>query len=357
MLTRRSISNKNGAMPERKVGMGSTTRPPAAAGESRREEYLARINRVVDHIEKHIGEDLSLEGLSSIACFSKYHFHRIFAAMVGETLCDYILRLRLEKAAARLLANPKATVTDIALDCGFANPSTFARAFRDYFGMSATAWRAGLDLDDRKNRQAIRKIRQLVRKARQDKMGPSLYRVSDLTFVERRLLMKQNLPVKQPDRVGVQDLPEVQVAYVRHTGPYAGDAKLFERLFGRLYKWAGPRGLLRPDSLTLTLYHDSPELTDPGKQRISVCLSVPKDTPVEGEIGTMAVHGGRYAVGRFELKDDEYGGAWNYMAAVWMPESGYQFDDFPCMEIYRNNPAEHPEHKCVVDICIPVKPL
>jgi AraC family transcriptional regulator len=318
---------------------------------------LGRINRVIDHVEKHIGEDLSLEGLSSVACFSKYHFHRIFASMVGETLGDFILRLRLEKAAMRLLANPKAAVTEIALDCGFANPSTFARAFRDHFGMSATTWRAELDPADRKNRQAIRKIRQLVRKARQDKMGPSLYRVSDLNFLERRLLMKQDLPVKQPVQVGVQDLPERQVAYVRHTGPYAGDAKLFQRLFGRLSRWAGPRGLIRPDALFLTLYHDSPELTDPSKQRISVCLSVPENTPVEGEIGSMAVHGGRYAVGRFELKDDEYGGAWNYMAAVWMPESGYQFDDFPCMEIYRNNPEEHPEHKCVVDICIPVRPL
>jgi len=124
--------------------------PANALGASRREEYLGRINRVIDHIEKHIGEDLSLEGLSSVACFSKYHFHRIFASMVGETLSDYILRLRVEKAAMRLLANPKTTETDIALDCRFANPSTFARAFRDHLGMSATAWRADLDPADRK---------------------------------------------------------------------------------------------------------------------------------------------------------------------------------------------------------------
>jgi AraC family transcriptional regulator len=345
-------------MPEKKAQSGSNTRAREAPAESsRHEEYLARINRVIDHIENHIGEDLTLDGLASVACFSKFHFHRIFGALTGETLCAYILRIRLEKAAGRLLGNPRATVTEIALDCGFANPSTFARAFRDHFGMSATAWRADVDPADRKHRQAVRKIRQLVRKARQASLGPSLYRVSDLNFLERRLLMKQDLPVKQPVQVGVQNLPELQVAYVRHTGPYAGDAKLFERLFGRLSRWAEPRGLIRPDALFLTLYHDSPELTEPGKQRISVCLSVPKGTPVESEIGTMPVHGGRYAIGRFELRADEYGGAWNYMAAVWMPDSGYQFDDFPCMEIYRNDPGEHPEHKHIVDICIPVKPL
>jgi len=74
-------------------------------------------------------------------------------------------------------------------------------------------------------------------------MGPSIYRVSDLNFLERRLLMKQDLPVKQPVRIGVQVLPEMHVAYVRHTGPYAGDSRLFQCLFGRLSRWAGPAGL------------------------------------------------------------------------------------------------------------------
>ncbi|MBN2254290.1 MAG: helix-turn-helix transcriptional regulator, partial [Deltaproteobacteria bacterium] len=122
-LTRPFVCNKNGAMSKRKAAARSTERPQAAAaGASRREEYVARINRVIDFIENHIGDDLTLEGLSSVACFSKYHFHRIFASMVGETLGDYILRLRLEKAAARLLANPKATVTEIALDGGVRQP-------------------------------------------------------------------------------------------------------------------------------------------------------------------------------------------------------------------------------------------
>jgi AraC family transcriptional regulator len=41
----------------------------------------------------------------------------------------------------------------------------------------------------------------------------------------------------------------------------------------------------------------------------------------------------------------------------WLPDSGYQPDDRPCYELYHNDPKEHPENKCIVDICIPVKPL
>jgi AraC family transcriptional regulator len=322
-----------------------------------REEYIARLNRVVDHIENNISSDLSLDELAGVACFSKYHFHRIFAAMLGETLKDYIQRIRLEKAASRLLRFPKTSVTEIALDYGFSNPSTFARAFREYFGMSATAWRAGLEPADRKNRQTVRKIRQAIRNNRKEKSGFSLYHASDPNLVERRHLMKKRLPITQPISLEVKELPPMHVAYIRHTGPYAGNAQLFERLFGQLTAWAGPRGLLRPEAQFLTLYHDSPEITAAPKLRISICLTIPEGTPVGGEIGKMAVHAGKYAVGRFELKPDEYQGAWNYMACVWMPDSGYQFDDFPCLEIYRNDPQEHPEHKHVVDICIPVKPL
>ena len=96
-----------------------------------RQEYISRINRVIDYIEANIDKDLSLTSLAKIANFSPFHFHRIFRAMVGETLNGFILRIRLEKAAARLLDHPKESITEIAFDCGFSGSATFARAFRE----------------------------------------------------------------------------------------------------------------------------------------------------------------------------------------------------------------------------------
>ncbi|MBN2395127.1 MAG: GyrI-like domain-containing protein [Candidatus Atribacteria bacterium] len=49
--------------------------------------------------------------------------------------------------------------------------------------------------------------------------------------------------------------------------------------------------------------------------------------------------------------------AWNAVFGGWLPESGYQPDDGPCYEFYHNNPEEHTEHKHIIDICVPVKPL
>ena len=158
--------------------------------------------------------------------------------------------------------------------------------------------------------------------------------------------------------VEVKEMPDIPVAYIRHIGPYMGDVDLFEKLFNKLFKWAGPRNLLCfPETKVIAVYYDDPSVTDASKLRLDVCISVPDDTAVDGEIGKTTIRGGKYAVGHFELAVDEYPAAWKALYAGWLPESGYQPDDGPCFEMYLNDPKEHPENKCIVDICIPVKPL
>lgn len=147
------------------------------------------------------------------------------------------------------------------------------------------------------------------------------------------------------------------MAYVRHVGPYAGDAKLFERLFGALCQWAGPRGLIGPTSKFLTIYHDNPEVTAPEKLRISVCVTVPAETQGSGEVGILTIPAGKYAVARFELDPSEYGAAWTWLMGTWLPSSGYQPDDRPCFEVMLNDPHQHPEGKHRVEIWEPVAPL
>ena len=159
-------------------------------------------------------------------------------------------------------------------------------------------------------------------------------------------------------KVEVKDVPEKHVAYIRHTGPYKGDSALFASLFGKLDKWASARDLIKPpDTQLLTIYHDSPDITDENKLRISVCLTVPEDTAVSGEVGKMTIPGGKYAIGHFEISVDQYGEAWDALFGDWLPESGYQPDDRPCYELYINDPDEHPEKKHLVDIYLGVKPL
>ncbi len=316
------------------------------------EEYRSRINRVIDYIEANIDRSLSLSELADIAHFSRFHFHRIFRAMVGETLNGFIQRIRLEKAAARLTANPKKSITEIAFECGFSSLSVFARAFRETFGMSASDWRSGGYRQHSKSGKADGKEKQAVGKKPQDfNIYPSYTQGKQLWRVE----MKDG---KLKTEVEVREMPEMTVAYVRHIGPYKGNEELFGNMFNRLMTWAGPRGLLNfPETKILTVYYDDPDLTDESKHRVDACITVPADTKVEGEVGKTTIPAGRYAVAYFEISPDQYQEAWDSVFSGWLPDSGYQPEDGPCYELYPGNMEDYSKGRHVVDICVPVKPF
>jgi len=320
----------------------------------RREEYTARVNRAIDYIEGNISADLSLKELADVAHFFAFHFHRIFRGMVGETLNDFIQRIRVEKAAAKLMLNPKKSITEIAFECGFSSSSAFARSFRETYSMSASDWRSRGHLKYGKNSKVKSKDKQSVSNIGKD-FDVSLYYNQDIKNQLWRIKMKNK---EIQTNVEVKDIPELHIAYIRHIGPYKGDQELFGRLFNKLMAWAGPRGLLRfPETKVMAIYHDNPDITDESRLRTDACITVPEDTQVEGEIGKAKIPAGKYAVAHFEITPDQYQDAWNAVYGGWLPDSGYQPEDGPCYELYLNDPKQHPEGKHVVDICVPVKPL
>jgi AraC family transcriptional regulator len=319
-----------------------------------RAEYLARIHRAQDYIEQNLNEPLSLDDVAAAARFSPYHFHRVFSAVTGETLYQFILRLRLEKAAGKLVQNPDQSITEIALDAGFSSSATFARAFRAYYGRSASDFRTcgvlpgpGMIQQESKNRKTLSKGSKAEHDGFEDTEDVQI--TGPLT---RSIIM----PVAAKSVV-VEVTDAMLVAYVRHIGPYAGDGALFGRLFGKLMAWAGPRGFLGPNTKMLTIYHDNPDITEATKLRISCCIPVPAGTKAEGEIGVLEIAKDKYAKATFEIQPEDYGGAWQWFMAEWMPGSGYQPADGMCYELYLNDPKSHPEGKHVVQLTMPVKPL
>lgn len=310
-----------------------------------RREYTGRINRVMDYIEQHITDDLNLETLAAVASFSPFHFHRLFAAMTGETLNSFIRRTRLERGASMLMdAKRLDTITEIALQSGFSSNAVFTRAFREYFGMSPTEFRNG-------GYKKLGKMRKLHRKIGQDQRKNDKARRDGTAYFCDDNVKHQIIEIM---KVEVKDIPAMHVAYVRHTGNYSkvGEA------FGRLMQWAGPRGLLgKPDTKVLAVYHDDPGVTEEARLRTSVCVTIPDGMKTGGEVSNLDVEGGKYACGHFEITDKEFQGAWDAMMGKWHPESGYVCDDKPPFELYHNDHTTHPENKHIVDICIPVRPM
>jgi len=314
------------------------------APEMNRAEYLARIQRVLDHIEAHLSDELSVDSLALVGCFSPYHFHRVFGAVVGEPLITFVTRLRLEKAAQLLCLDRRRSVSEICTAVGIPDSAVFARAFRRQFGMSASAWRKAKDAKSKQSKEEG--------KHGKDFEGDFRHLVSTHER-ERRQKMTDKLEIT----IEVRQATARTLAYVRHIGPYAGNSALFEGLFGKIFAWAGPRGLMGPDTEVISIYHDNPEITPPERLRISVGLTVPVGTPPEGDVGICELPAGAYAVASCVLHSDQYAAAWDELMSGWLPGSGWQPDERPCFEVMKNDPSKDPDNLHRVEIWEPVRPL
>jgi len=319
-----------------------------SAKDQSRQEYMARINRVMDYIEQHIHEEITLDKIARVACFSPFHFHRLFSTLTGETINSHIQRKRIEKAARLLKNEEDASISEIAYSCGFGSVSHFSRTFRRYFGFTAREFRDTEKALFAKDGHYFSKNGQLVRKIDQRGTGKNNQLCSDhdIHFNHSNLVIMDT-------KIEIREMPELNVVYCRHTGQFNQIGKAFEKLM----KWAGPRGLLNfPETRTITVYHDDPTITAIEQVRQSACITVERDVKVDGEIGKMKLASGRYAVGHFEIDEKGFEKAWNTMC-VWFSESGHQPGEGYPYELYYNSPEEDAERRFVLDICIPVKAL
>jgi len=151
----------------------------------------------------------------------------------------------------------------------------------------------------------------------------------------------------------IQELEERQVAFVSFIGNYIGKSEVFKGLFDKLCGWAGPKQLITKNTIFLAAYQDDPKTTPPEELKVEICMTIPEETEVEGEVQKKVLPGGKYVVMRAELSGpEEYGPAWEAVVK-WMKENNQEIDmTKPSYEIYLNDPNEHPENHHILDICM-----
>jgi AraC family transcriptional regulator len=263
--------------------------------------YHERILRVLVHIQEHLDEAIELADLARVANFSPYHFHRLFRGMVGESVMEYVRRLRLERAAHRLKFTDR-PVTRVALEGGYETHEAFTRAFRARFDEA-----------------------------------PSRYRAS-----------RRGLPGGGGAEVRVERVSPIRVAFLRHTGPYPAVGATW----GRLMAWAGPLGLA--GGRALGVVHDDPDVTAPERLRFDACLAVEAGVRAEGEVGLQEVFGGEFAVISHRGSYDLLGDAYARLFGQWLPASGREPRPSPCVEVYLNSPGRAAARDLLTDIYLPL---
>lgn len=103
-------------------------------------EYLAQFERAIIYIENHLNENIRVIDVAKEAGYSYYHFTRMFQALLGENIGNYIQKRRLFNGANQLLYSNR-KIIDIALDCGFVSPEAFSRAFKSVYRVSPKEYR------------------------------------------------------------------------------------------------------------------------------------------------------------------------------------------------------------------------
>lgn len=290
-----------------------------------KESYAVRLNRVVDYIDTHLSEPLRLEELASQAAFSPFHFHRLFRAWFGETLQDFVRRRRLESAASQLKYAPHHSIGHIALEAGFNSAEGFARAFRRHFDMSPSAWRNG---------------------------GAATWGDQVRAPSDRNGLVEERTYSVLAERVRVVVLPEVQVAYQRAMGPYNETVR---PLWGRFSSWYGALGLENETCYGMGL--DDPSITPAEHRRYDACITIPAGTRLPTKTPVKVIAGGPHAILDYEGSPMDVGAGWIALFADWLPSSGFEVIDHPCMDRFSAGlpKFDAPNFRC--ELCVPLYSL
>ena len=300
-------------------------------------DYVYRINKSIDFIDQNIFEKLCLDELSEVANFSKYHFNRVFAAFMGETPFQYILRLRLEKAANYIKNNHYHSVTEVAYNSGFTDLAIFSRNFKRHFGMPPSKFK----------HSKFSNFSQIHSNKSKDFADSEIYFCS----IDNKLKWKTKMELNK--QIEIKDFVNQSVAYVRNIGPWNGDKKNYTKLRDKLFAWAAKEQILnKEETKYLIVYHDNPHFSDSEKLRMSMCLTIEKGMKVEGEIGKMEIKSGKYVVARFELTSNDYVNAWQWLFNDWIKANSLEIDQKPYFELYVQPPIDN---KFLVDFYVPIK--
>lgn len=296
-------------------------------------EYIKRINKVLHHIENNLDAELSLQVVSEVAFYSPFHLHRLFKAITGETLNNYITRKRIERAALLLAHNPEISIRNIGIKYGFKNDSTFTRTFRKVYGQSPSAFRK-LNLN---NFSKIGKV--------DSNNGQASFITEEYLRNINQLLNWINMHSK----IEIAEMPAMHLAFITQIG-----VEGIEKTFGRIVQWGmNQKILLQPNTYVSRVFHDSFKITDADKVRMSIGILSDYELNAQGEVETTILEKGKCIKGRFEIEPASFETAWNSLF-IWMNENGYKKADRSPFEIYHNNSMDHPEGKCIVDLVIPI---
>ena len=280
--------------------------------------YHQQYTKIIDFIGQHLDDELTLESLSDTFYISKFHFHRLFTAFTGLSLHQYIRWLRLKRAARQLIVNKDQSIINIAIMAGFESHESFSRVFKKMCGLS-----------------------------------PSQYRQKGIWFGWEQSPYCLPKKDKTEMKVEIKNLDRIRLAVIEHRG----NPKLISDSIVKLVAWAMAQSVnLKPKpGDALSLAYDDPKITPAAEYRMDVGIRIPENLKLNGEVVEKHIPAGRYAITMHKGSHKTLSDTVHYLDREWLPNSGNELGDFPCVYSFENFENEVAETELLTECWILLK--
>ena len=271
-----------------------------------------RVLRVLDYIHDNPTGDLSLDALADVAAMSRFHWHRVYRAVIGETVAQTVRRRRLHLAAIALVQSDQ-PVPRIAESVGYDNPASFNRTFKDLYGVSPKAFR-------------------------------------DIGVLRAPVIQMPTGDTIMDYPIEIREEPARRLAAMPHEGAYHEVNRAFERLAAVV----GSRGLFPQAGHMVGVFYDDPSSVAEAELRSHAGLEMPDEVALDEPLETLNLPSGRHAVLRFTGPYVGLAQAYEQLYSQWLPASGEAPADHPSFEVYLNSPMDTAPDDLVTEICLPL---
>lgn len=268
------------------------------------------IIKVQEYINCHLFDDLDSDRLSQVAGISKFHFRRLFKAICGDSLGNYIFRLRLEYIAFKLISTDT-SVPELLSQINYQNKHTLSRAFKSYFNCS------------------IPEFRKKHSNARPEGKNP----------------IQVELSIEKVHNMRIAYLKLERTNSISHS---------FSLLWKQLLQFSENYELPSKGCKYVSLTLDYPLITPEEHSRFMVGVTLPQSFETPKGFGMYEISSGEYAIFRFKGLYHELNRVYRHIYLDWLPTSDYTLREPFTFETYINTPEKTPASELITAIYIPV---
>ena len=268
--------------------------------------YFEKLKKAIYYIEKNLKSKILLDEIAGEVYLSKYHFHRIFHSIVGETIYDYIRRRRISKASDELLYSNK-KIVDIAFEYQFESQEAFTRSFKKIFHTTPATYRK-------------EKVKKLV-------FGKSEYTVENLTHMISGITKKPTIVEKDEITIiGMSTktslansrIPNLRKEFFNRKEEILSDSHP-EIVIGVSKK--------APDFNSSDFHENTTYVYAIGK-KVNECINIPEGMEL------ITIPRSTYAIFQHKGTFHKFGLSYVYIYGSWLPRSGYKVSNVPDLEWY-----------------------